>query len=142
MHHHLDYEDADLVPLFAEHFDQDEYDQLGKAASRSLGLGTQALFTVPFVASSVTDEQRQHLFADAPLPFRLMERMTRRRHARLAASALGDARRASPDLARRLRGIDPPERRTTSCNRGRLCPVPPGSPAIPRPFGVSSSQRP
>ena len=98
MHHHLDYEDADLVPLFTVHFDQDEYDQLTKAASRSLGLGKQVLFTVPFVASWVTDEQRQHLFADAPLPFRLMERMTRRRHARLAASALGDARERVRDL--------------------------------------------
>jgi hemerythrin-like domain-containing protein len=89
MHEHLDYEDAELVPLFARHFDQDEYEALGKAAVKSLGLGKQALFTVPFVGSWLDADLRAHLLGTAPLPFRLMYRLTRRSHERLATAALG-----------------------------------------------------
>ena len=91
---HLDYEDADVVTLFPRYFEQGEYDRLAKAASRSLGV-KQALFTVPFVASWLPEELRQEMFGSAPLPFRILYRLTRAGHERLAGTALGDAR---PDV--------------------------------------------
>jgi hypothetical protein len=88
---HLAYEDNDLVPLFPQHFDHDEYEALAKAAVKSLGL-KQALFTVPFVGSWVSEEVREQMLGDAPLPFRVLYRLTRNGHERLAARALGDVR--------------------------------------------------
>ena len=90
---HLAYEDNDLVPLFPQHFDHDEYEALAKAAVKSLGL-KQALFTVPFVGSWVSEEVREQMLGDAPLPFRVLYRLTKNGHERLAARALGDVRRA------------------------------------------------
>jgi hemerythrin-like domain-containing protein len=88
---HLDYEDAEVVPLFPRHFDEQEYRALGKAAGRSISF-KQALFTVPFVGSWVDDGVRDELLGGAPLPFRVLYRLTRSGHERLAAAALGDAR--------------------------------------------------
>jgi hypothetical protein len=93
---HLAYEDADLVPLFPRYFDHDEYEALAKRAAKSLGFG-QALFTVPFVGSWVTADIREQMLANAPLPFRVLYRLTRTRHERLAATALGDVRRRVAD---------------------------------------------
>jgi hypothetical protein len=92
MQEHLDYEEVELLPLFSRNFDQDEYEQLHKAAIKSVGLGKQAMFTVPFIASWVDDDQRAQLLGSAPLPFRIMYRLTRRSHERLATEALGTAR--------------------------------------------------
>ncbi len=88
---HLDYEDAEVVPLFPQFFDQDEYAALAKAAGRSISF-KQALFTVPFVGSWLDDELRQKMLGDAPLPFRVLYRLTRSGHDRLATAALGEAR--------------------------------------------------
>lgn len=88
---HLDYEDDVLVPMFAEHFSREEYEQLAEGASKGLGL-REVLFTVPFVGSWVDDAQREHLLGNAPLAFRLLYRLTRKGHDRMAAAALGDAR--------------------------------------------------
>ena len=92
MRDHLDYEEAELIHLFTRNFDDDEYQALVKQAGKSLGLGKQALFTVPFVGSWVDDEQREQLLGNAPLPFRLVYWTTRRSHGRLADLALGSAR--------------------------------------------------
>lgn len=91
MHEHLDLEDRQIVPLFEEHFSADEYAALTKAATKQMGIGKQAAFTVPYVASWAEPEERDTLLAQAPLPFRLLYRVTRRRHGRLAALALGPA---------------------------------------------------
>ena len=88
---HLDYEDADLVPLFPLHFGHDEYERLAKGAAKSLGL-KQALFTVPFVGSWVQPDVREQMLGNAPLPFRVLYRLTRNGHERMAAVALGGAR--------------------------------------------------
>ncbi|MET0143795.1 MAG: hemerythrin domain-containing protein [Ilumatobacteraceae bacterium] len=93
MDDHLDLEDRAIVPRFVELFSGDEYEAMTKAAIKATGIGRQALFTVPFVAYWVTDEQRDMLLGMAPLPFRIMYRLTRTRHARLAALALGSASR-------------------------------------------------
>ena len=86
---HLDFEDDALVPLFGSHFDAEEYERLGAQARRSLGLGRQAAFTVPFVVHWADPADASHLMGKAPLPFRALHRLTRGGHARLAARALG-----------------------------------------------------
>jgi hemerythrin-like domain-containing protein len=90
MDRHLDFEDEDLVPLFTRHFTAAEYDELTEAAMKGLALG-QALFSVPFIMHWATPEDQAKLLADAPLPLRVVYRLTRRRHARLTALALGRA---------------------------------------------------
>lgn len=90
MDRHLDFEDADLVPLFTRHFTAEEYAELADAAVSSLGL-SQAAFTVPFVMHWAPAADAAALLAEAPLPMRLLFRATRRRHARLTELALGDA---------------------------------------------------
>ena len=86
---HLDFEDADLIPLFARHFEQSEYAALSKQAIQSLGLGKQVFFTVPFIALSAEPEVRDALLQSAGIPFRVLYRLTRRSHRRLAKAAFG-----------------------------------------------------
>jgi len=88
---HLDFEDADILPLYVRHFTAEEYDALNARALKSLGIGKQAAFTVPFIALSITPAEREHVLGEAPAAFRLLFRMTRRRHARLVATAFGNA---------------------------------------------------
>lgn len=95
---HLDVEDRDLLPLFERHFTAEEYEALDARAIKALGLGRQAAFTVPFIADAATPEARAAMLGGAPLPFRVLYRLTRGRHARLSAAALGDA---TADDARR-----------------------------------------
>ena len=88
---HLGYEDVEILPLFAEHFTQEEYDVLEQAAMKQAGIGPQAAFAIPFVVDAATPEQYAVIFATAPTPLRILLRLTRGRHARLAARALGRA---------------------------------------------------
>lgn len=90
MQRHLDFEDAMLVPLFAEHFTSDEYATLTARAMKSASVRAAA-FSVPFLATFASPEQVRHLFGDAPLPVRLLLTLTRRSHANLTATALGSA---------------------------------------------------
>lgn len=91
MDDHLDVEDREVVPLFARHFSAAEYDELTKAAIKQVGLGKQAAFTVPYVGFWATEEERVALLAAAPLPFRILHRLTHKRHGRLAEQALRGA---------------------------------------------------
>ena len=86
---HLDLEDREVVPAFVEHFSRAEYDELTKAAIASVGLGKQAAFTVPYVLYWANDEERATMLASAPLPMRILYRLTRKRHERLTELALG-----------------------------------------------------
>ena len=88
---HLDFEDADLLPLFERHFGAEEYEALDKRAMKSLGIGRQAAFTIPFILKGATPPQRLHLLAHAPLAFRVIYQLARHRHDRLEATALGVA---------------------------------------------------
>jgi hemerythrin-like domain-containing protein len=90
MTEHLDFEDRDLVPRFAELFDQEEYEALHQRAIRQPTTRKQLAFVVPFMATWMDAEAWQRLWATAPLPLRLMYRLTRRGHARLARAAFGD----------------------------------------------------
>jgi hemerythrin-like domain-containing protein len=89
MDEHLDVEDADLLPLFGRHYSVDEYEALGEAAVKSLGIGKQAAFTVPFAVSYMSDDERAHALAEAPLAMRVLYRLTRRGYTKLAVRALG-----------------------------------------------------
>ena len=88
---HLDFEDDDIVPLFGRHFDQDEYDAMHARALKVVGVGRQALFTVPFIAHWMDDATWAEMYDGAPMPLKVIYRMTRRRHARLTHIALGAA---------------------------------------------------
>jgi hemerythrin-like domain-containing protein len=86
---HLDFEDANILPLFVRHFTAEEYSELDERAMKSLGIGRQAAFSVPFVVSSVSPEERVRLIAEAPLPLRALYRMTRGHYDRMTAAAFG-----------------------------------------------------
>jgi hemerythrin-like domain-containing protein len=86
---HLDFEDDDVVPLFGRHFDQDEYDEMHARALKVIGVGRQALFTIPFVAQWMDSSTWAHMYDTAPVPLKVIYRTTRRRHERLTRLALG-----------------------------------------------------
>jgi hemerythrin-like domain-containing protein len=88
---HLAFEDAEVVPLFEQHFTAEEYRRLDEAAMEILGVSKQALFTVPFVLSEATPDELASLWDAAPLPFRIIEVMCRGRYRRLTERALGEA---------------------------------------------------
>ena len=90
MDSHLDFEDEDLVPLFGRHFTAAEYEALTQQAMQHLRL-REALFTVPFVMHWTDAAGREKLLAEAPLPMRVIYRLTRGAHTRLAERALGRA---------------------------------------------------
>lgn len=88
---HLDFEDAELVPLFPEHFDHEEYEAMTQGAMKALS-PKQALFTVPFIGDQALPEEFARILPTAPAVFRLIHRLTRAGHARLADRALGQDR--------------------------------------------------
>lgn len=94
MGHHLAFEDDDLVPLFARHFTATEYERLTEAAMKGLPM-RQSLFSVPFILHWASPADRSTLLSDAPLPLRVVYRLTRARHGRLTELALGRA--ATPE---------------------------------------------
>jgi hemerythrin-like domain-containing protein len=91
MDDHLDLEDREVVPLFGRWFSAVEYEELTKAAMKQVGLGKQAAFTVPYIGFWATEQERTTLLGSAPLPFRILYRLTRNRHAALTLTALGQA---------------------------------------------------
>ena len=93
MDDHLDLEDREIVPQFGALFSAAEYEALTKAAIKQVGLGKQAAFTVPYIGFWATEQERTTLLGDAPLPFRILYRLTRKRHAR-ADRARRSGRRA------------------------------------------------
>ena len=95
---HLDVEDAALVPLFPEYFDRDEYESMTRAAMKVMS-PKQALFTVPFIGDNALPAELARIMPTAPLAFRLLQRATATRHARLADRALGGDRQAGRSSA-------------------------------------------
>jgi hemerythrin-like domain-containing protein len=91
MDDHLDLEDREVVPQFARWFSVVEYEAMTKAAIKHVGLGKQAAFTVPYIGFWATEHERTTLLGGAPLPFRILYRLTRNRHAALTVAALGQA---------------------------------------------------
>jgi hemerythrin-like domain-containing protein len=85
---HLAIEDADVLPMFEEHFDAAEYAELEQLAGRAITL-RQALFTVPWYMATVDAETAGRTLREAPLPLKVVYRLTRRSYGRLVATAFG-----------------------------------------------------
>jgi hemerythrin-like domain-containing protein len=81
---HLDIEDRDIVGEFAERFSVEEYDKLDSLVLKTMSL-RQMLFTVPWFAATVPAERAAEELQAAPMPVRVIYRLTRRRYARLVA---------------------------------------------------------
>jgi hemerythrin-like domain-containing protein len=89
MDEHLDFEDEDIVPLFARHFSEAEYREIEGKATRATGKSSQAAFAVPFIASAFTEDERPQALAATPLPVRVIYRLFRGRYARQEAALEG-----------------------------------------------------
>jgi hypothetical protein len=89
MAEHLDFEDQDILPLLERHFTGEEYDALDAAAVKSAGLGPQTAFSVPMIVGAMTPEERAEIITGAPLPLRVLYRLTRGSHERLRVRAFG-----------------------------------------------------
>ena len=86
---HLSFEDADILPLFAQHFTAEEYLEIDQHAVKAVGKGKAAAFTIPFIVAVATEEEHARMWKEAPLALKLLWRATRGRHAQLEAAALG-----------------------------------------------------
>ncbi len=83
---HLDIEDSEIFPLFSAHFTLAEYKAMDAEALKVLpkkGLG----FSIPWNAYAQDEASRAELIASAPLPLRLVFRLTKGRFQRLVAAA-------------------------------------------------------
>lgn len=89
MEEHLGFEDADILPLFEQHFDRETFDAVDAEAMKTLGIGRQAAFTVPFVVAALSPDEARRTLATAPIPLRIVYVLTRAPHARLTKRALG-----------------------------------------------------
>jgi hemerythrin-like domain-containing protein len=86
---HLDFEDRDILPLFERHFSAEEYDAMDAAAVKTAGLGPQMAFSVPMLVGAMTPEEHAVILPGAPLPLRVLHRLSRRSHDRLRSRAFG-----------------------------------------------------
>jgi hemerythrin-like domain-containing protein len=85
---HLAIEDADVLPMFEQYFDAEEYAELEKLAGRAITL-RQAQFTVPWYMATVDAETAARTLREAPMPLRLVYKLTRRGYGRLVETAFG-----------------------------------------------------
>jgi hypothetical protein len=90
LHHHLGFEDADVLPLFLRHFTAAEYRDLDDRALK-LADRSQLPFAVPWALAAADAAEQQRLFDQAGLPFKVLWYATRGRYARLARRAFGTA---------------------------------------------------
>jgi hemerythrin-like domain-containing protein len=89
MDRHLDFEDAEILPLFTRHMDAADYDEIEGKALATPKFG-QLRFTVPWMMANANAEERRHLLAGAPFAMKVLWVVTRRGHDRLTTGALGD----------------------------------------------------
>lgn len=87
---HLAFEDDDVLPLFTRHFTAEEYAELEEQAVGNPNV-RQLLFTIPWVISAASDEERARAFATTPFVFRLMWHIRRRPYRRLADTVFAGA---------------------------------------------------
>jgi hemerythrin-like domain-containing protein len=99
LHEHLGVEDADVLPLFVRHYTVEEYDAVQRAAVRD-ARRQGVTFYVPWIVDAVDGDVREKLLADAPLPLKLLWHATKRRHARLVATAFAGVAERSPAAIR------------------------------------------
>jgi hemerythrin-like domain-containing protein len=87
---HLAIEDADVLPMFEQHFDAGEYTELEKLAGKAITL-RQALFTVPWYMATVDAETAGRALREAPFALKVVYKVTRRSYARLVETAFGSS---------------------------------------------------
>lgn len=85
---HLEFEDADILPLYLRHFTKEEYDEI-EARARRLVAVRRLSFAVPWMLDAATPGERRRLLGHAPMAAKVLWYAGRRRHARLSARALG-----------------------------------------------------
>ncbi len=88
LHHHLDYEDDEIVPLFARHFTSDEFEALNQRAIR-MTPPRQLIFTAPWMMSLLTPAEQSAVLASSPKAMRVLWLLTRGRYARIERRAFG-----------------------------------------------------
>jgi hemerythrin-like domain-containing protein len=88
---HLAFEDAEILPLFERHFSAEAYRELDEGAVKKVGVSRQALFTVPFILGMADQAEHAHMWSLAPVPLKLIARLTRRGYARRTARVFGPA---------------------------------------------------
>jgi hemerythrin-like domain-containing protein len=86
---HLDFEDADVLPLFLRHMAKEDFDVCNEQAIKRVGI-TSLLFVVPWVVSHATDEERDSLWDDVPAQMKLLWHATHRRYERRVRRAFAD----------------------------------------------------
>ena len=88
MDRHLDFEDAEILPLFTRHMDAAEYEELEAQALSNPKLG-ELRFTVPWMMANATPDERRQLLDSAGFMMKALWVATRRGHDRLTKAALG-----------------------------------------------------
>lgn len=88
---HLDFEDAEVLPLFERHFDAGEYDALQDRAINGNGKPnvSQLAWTIPWVMDAATPEEKEVLLDDAPFMMKVLWVASRGRFVRLEKAAFG-----------------------------------------------------
>jgi hemerythrin-like domain-containing protein len=89
MDRHLDFEDAEVLPLFTRHMDAADYDEIEKKAMATPKLGALR-FTVPWMMANANDEEQRLLLDNAPFMMKVLWIATRRGYDRMATAAFGD----------------------------------------------------
>ncbi len=85
---HLDVEDREILPMFERHFEAPEYEAMDVRARRSVSM-KHAMFFVPWFMTSARPDDAAALMRKAPPPLKAIDRITRRRYARLVERGLG-----------------------------------------------------
>src|SRR4051794_15330702 len=88
LHEHLDYEDDEIVPLFARHFTSAEFEDLNQRAIK-MTPPRQLLFTAPWMMSQLDEAEQHEVLASAPKAMHLLWFVSRGRYARLEQRAFG-----------------------------------------------------
>jgi hypothetical protein len=85
---HLDFEDAEILPLFARHYSHAEYETLEQGAMAKPEM-KQMAYTVPWLMAGADADEQAQMLDNAPFMLRVVWLATRRRYARLETAALG-----------------------------------------------------
>ena len=88
LHEHLDYEDDEIVPLFARHFTTAEFEDLNQRAIK-MTPPKQLFFTAPWMMAQLDEAEQKQVLASAPKAMHLLWFVSRGRYARLAQRAFG-----------------------------------------------------
>ncbi len=88
LHVHLDFEDAEILPLFSRHYSRTDYEALDQAAMAHPDK-KQMAYTVPWLMAGFNADEQAHVIDNAPFMLRVLWIATRRRYARLETAAFG-----------------------------------------------------